>query len=169
MTSTTETADAPVALPEAAPTPSREEILAQLKTEQNFARAIPAGLAAATVGAVLWAAVVFATNSEIGLIAVAVGAVVGLAVKKAGRGVEPKFGILGGACAAFGWALGTVLCDIAFLAQAQQVGVTEVLGLLTVDKLAKLVSMTFQPMDLAFLAIAVYEGYKFSFRVRLEA
>jgi len=31
-----------------------------------------------------------------------------------------------------------------------------------------LVAATFQPMDLLFLAIAVYEGYKFSFRARLK-
>ena len=140
----------------------------RLTAEQNFALAIPAGLLAAIVGAVLWAAVVFATNMELGLAAVAVGALVGYAIRFAGKGIEPKFGLLGAVCAAVGWGLGTVLSDIAFLSHARHLPLLAVVQSLTIERLSSLVSAVFQPMDVLFLGIAVYEGYKFSFRYRLK-
>ena len=44
----------------------------------------------------------------------------------------------------------------------------EVLFKLDPDRILSLASAMFQPMDLLFLAIAVYEGYKLSFRYRLK-
>ncbi|HLZ66826.1 MAG TPA: hypothetical protein VKQ29_11390 [Aliidongia sp.] len=148
--------------------PTAEQIIAQLTEEQNFLLAVPAGLVAAIIGAVLWAAVVFVTNMELGLVAVAVGALVGYAVRFAGKGIEPKFGLLGAACAAIGWGLGTVLSDIAFLSHARKMPLLDVVHALTIERLGALISVAFQPMDLLFLGIAVYEGYRFSFRFRLK-
>lgn len=148
--------------------PSAEQIIAQLKAEQNFLLAIPAGIAAAIVGAILWAAAVYVTDMEIGLIAVAVGALVGYAIKLTGKGVEAKFGLLGAVCAALGWGLGTVLSDIATLSHIRKIPVLDAVQLLDLPRLMALVTAVFQPMDVLFLAIAVYEGYKFSFRYRLK-
>ncbi|HLY57607.1 MAG TPA: hypothetical protein VKS60_18735 [Stellaceae bacterium] len=142
--------------------------IARLLAEQNFALAVPAGIGAAILGAVLWAAVVYVTDMEIGLIAVAVGAMVGYAVRVAGKGVQPRFGILGAVCAAFGWALGTLLCDVAFVAHSKGLPMLDILAALNVERVERLVGIGFQPFDLVFLAIAVYEGYKFSFRARLK-
>lgn len=141
-----------------------EQALAQLRSGQNFPLAIVAGLAAAIVGAVVWAGVVYATNYEIGLIAVALGAVVGLAIRATGHGVDQKFGILGGACAAFGWGLGTVLADVGLAAQQFDKPFMEVL---TTADLMALISTLASPMDLLFLGIAVFEGYKLAFRYRV--
>jgi len=149
--------------------PTAEQIIAKLKSEQNFLLAIPAGIVAAVVGAALWAAAVFVTNMEIGLIAVAVGALVGYAVKAVGKGIEPKFGILGAACAALGWGLGTVMSDIATLSHLRKIPILDAIQLLDLQRLIALVTAVFQPMDVLFLGIAIYEGYKFSFRYRLKA
>ena len=100
--------------------------------------AIAAGIAAAIVGAILWAVFVYLTNMELGLVAIAVGALVGISVREAGRSAHNSFGIIGAVCAAFGWALGTVMCDFA-------IGRSDAI-------------------DLLFLAIAVWEGYKFAKR-----
>lgn len=146
--------------------PTREQLLAQLMIEQNFLIAIPAGIGAAIIGAVVWAAVVVETKMELGIIAVAVGALVGYAVKLTGKGIDPKFGFLGAGCAALGWGLGTILSDIGFLANAQNMSFGAALQSLDIGRLNALVAAVFQPMDALFLAIAVYEGYKFSFRIR---
>jgi hypothetical protein len=143
---------------------SYDQAMEQIRSRQNFGLAVVAGLGAAIVGAVLWAVVVYVTNYEIGLIAVAVGAVVGLAVRQTGQGADQKFGILGAACAALGWGLGTVLGDVALA--AGQLGLPFGETLTTVDLMA-LVSTLASPMDLLFLGIAVFEGYKLSFRYRL--
>lgn len=148
-------------------TMSHDEAIAQLRAQQNFPLAIAAGLAAAVVGAVLWAVVVYATGYSTGLMAIVVGALVGYAVRTAGKGVDQQFGILGAVLAALGWALGTALADIAMLAQEGHVEATALAAELGVSGTAQLFMAAADPMDLLFLAIAVWEGYKFAFRYRL--
>jgi hypothetical protein len=147
---------------------SHDEVVERLRARQNFALAVPAGIAAAVVGAVGWALIVYVTHYETGLVAIAVGALVGYAVRVAGQGVDQKFGILGAVCAALGWALGTVLADVGMLAQARDMSFTEALGSLDLNGLMSLVTVAGDAMDLLFLAIAVYEGYRFAFRYKLR-
>lgn len=147
---------------------SREKTIGLLRSKQNFARAVPAGIAAAIVGAVLWALFVYLTQIKLGLVVVAVGALVGYAIRRAGQGVDKQFGILGGACAAFGWALGTVLCDVAFLAKNVDRPFFDVLASLGIGESVSLAFRAADAMDALFLAIAVWEGYKLSFRYRLR-
>jgi hypothetical protein len=139
-----------------------EQEIAQLRARQNFGLAVLAGLAAAVVGALLWAAVVYVTNMELGLVAIAVGALVGYAVRRAGNGVDPQFAVLGALCAALGWALGTVLGDIAFLATEAGRPFLDVAASLGFGGSISLASETGDAIELLFLAIAVYEGWKLS-------
>src|SRR5947209_9298105 len=97
----TETATEPMA----PATPPSDDHTDRDLSDQNFGLAVAAGLGAAVLGAILWALFVYVTNMEIGLVAIAVGALVGYSVQKAGRGSDPKFGLLGATCAALGWAL----------------------------------------------------------------
>jgi hypothetical protein len=145
-----------------APEMGHDEMLAQMRARQNFGLAVPAGLAAAAVGALLWALVVYATGMELGLIAIAVGALVGYAVRVAGNGVDPQFGVLGALCAALGWGLGTVLGDAAILAKEAGRPFLDVAGSLGVGGSLSLAFEIGDAMELLFLAIAVYEGWKFS-------
>ena len=147
---------------------SREETIEQLRAQQNFAMAVPAGLAAAIIGAMVWATFVYFTEIKLGLIVVAVGALVGYAIRKAGHGLDPQFGVLGGACAALGWALGTVLCDIAFVAKNVDRSFFDVLTTLGIGESVLLAFRAADGMDLVFLAIAVWEGYKLSLRYKLR-
>jgi hypothetical protein len=142
--------------------------LAALRDGQRFGPAVPAGLLAAVGGALLWALFTYLTNTQLGLIAVAIGALVGYAIRKAGHGVDRKFGLLGAACAALGWALGTILCDVAFLAKEAQQPFFLVVGRLGANEAASLALSAADGMDLLFLAIAVWEGYRLSFLHRLK-
>jgi hypothetical protein len=142
--------------------------IAHLRARQNFALAVPAGLVAALLGAVLWAAFVYITDYELGLIAVAVGALVGFAVREAGQGVDPKFGILGAACAALGWALGSVLTAVAMISKQADASMLDVVHRLGVDGCISATIQTGDALELLFLAIAVYEGWKFAFKYRLK-
>jgi hypothetical protein len=141
--------------------------IGKILSEQNFNLAIPAGIGAAILGAVVWAVVTVATEMQLGLMAIAVGYIVGRAVRAVGHGIEPKFGYLGAACALLGCIAGNVLSDIAFYAKIRGIGFGEALGDLDMALLTKLVSTFSQPMDLLFYAIAIYEGYKFSLKYRL--
>jgi len=141
--------------------------ISEILSEHNFSLAIPAGNGAAVLGAVAWAVVTVATEMELGLMAIAVGFVVGRAIRAVGHGAEPKFGYLGAACALMGCVAGDVLSDIAFYAKMRHIGFGQALGDLGMALLTKLVSTFAQPMDLLFYAIAIYEGYKLSFKYRL--
>jgi hypothetical protein len=147
---------------------SHVQAAALLRSKQSFARAVPAGILAAVAGAVLWALFVYLTQIKLGLVVVAVGALVGYAIRQTGHGVDKQFGILGAACAAFGWALGTVLCDIAFVAKDVGRPFFDVLTSLGIGESVSLAFRAADAMDLLFLAIAVWEGYKLSFRYRLR-
>src|SRR5262245_137107 len=80
-----------------------------IRRAQRFPLAVVAGIGAALVGAVLWAAVTVATDTELGLMAIVLGFLVGRAIREAGRGIDTKFGILGAACALGGCLLGNLL------------------------------------------------------------
>lgn len=146
---------------------NHDEAVAQLRAHQNFALAVPAGIAAAVVGALLWALVVYVSGYALGLMAIAVGALVGYAVRIAGKGVDQKFGFLGAICGALGWALGTALADIAMLAKLEDVAFFDALSTLGMSGTTSLFMAAADPMDLLFLGIAVYEGYRFAFRHRI--
>lgn len=130
--------------------------------QENFALAVPVGIAAAGAGALVWAAFVYVTNYELGLIAIAIGALVGLAIRKVGNGFDPKFSILGAACAGCGAALGIVLSDLAFLAKEAGRPMLDVASAVGPGELLSLAVRNGDPIDLLFLAIAVYEGWKLS-------
>jgi len=135
----------------------------QLRGQQNFGLAVLAGLAAALVGAVVWALFAYATGMELGLIVIAIGALIGFVIRKVGRGVDPAFGILGAACAAISWALGTILSDVAFLAKQAGTPFLDVLTGLGVSASISFAISHADVMDFVFLAIALWEGYKFSY------
>jgi hypothetical protein len=131
--------------------------------QENFPLAIVAGLGAAAGGALIWAAVTVVTEMELGIIAVAIGYIVGHAIRAVGHGRSQKFGILGAICGLIGCVLGGLLSYIAFYAKATQMPYMDVLAVLNVSLIEKLVSAFFSPMDLLFYGIAVFEGYRFSF------
>ena len=137
-----------------------------VEAEPNFPLAVAAGLGAAIVGAILWAVVGYVTNMELGLVAIAVGALVGVAVQRAGHGTDQRSALLGAVCAALGWALGTVLCDLAFLAKETGQPLLDVVTRVGLSDSIALAISASDAMDLLFLAIAVWEGYKFSIKRR---
>jgi hypothetical protein len=91
----------------------------KIRSEQNFPQAVIAGFFAAVAGAILWAAVTVATEIKLGLMAIAVGYLVGYAIKAAGKGIDQKFGMLGAFYGFLGCALGNVLSDLVFFAKAR--------------------------------------------------
>jgi hypothetical protein len=136
------------------------------RADENFVLAIPAAASAAIVGALLWATFGYFTGMSLGLVAILIGALVGYAVRTIGKGGEPKFGYLGGAGAALGWALGTWMCDIALLAKETGRPIFDVLGNIGLAQSLIFAVRAADVMDVVFLGIAVWEGYRFSFRHR---
>jgi len=158
-----EAPQSPAPAPASDPAELQREV-ARLRGEQNFANGFGAGAVAALIGAVVWAAVTVFTGYQIGWMALGVGILVGLAVRRFGRGVEPRFGILGAGLALFGCLLGNLFAVIGLVAVQEQTSVLAIWGVLEWGAVPGVMAATFSPMDLVFYGIAVYEGYQFSFR-----
>ena len=135
-----------------------------LKLEQNLGLGIIGGGTGGLLGALVWAAVTYFSEYQIGWMAVGVGFLVGYGVSKLGKGFDRVFGIAGGLIALVSVALGNFLASIGFLAKALEVGYLTMLLNFNYAMTFELLKETFTPMDLFFYAIAIYEGYKFSFR-----
>ncbi|MAE93529.1 MAG: hypothetical protein CL910_02605 [Deltaproteobacteria bacterium] len=135
-----------------------------MQSEQNLVLAVLAGLLSALLGAGIWAGVTLATGYQIGFMAVGVGFLVGYAVRVAGKGVSAPFGFVGAGFALLGCALGNLLAVTAMVAEREGLPFLSALGQLNPEVIAELMVVTFSPMDLLFYGIAIYEGYRLSFR-----
>jgi hypothetical protein len=143
------------------------QAMASPRAENNgmtFALATAAGLGAAIAGAALWAVVTVLTEYEIGIMAVAVGFMVGRAIIFVVKHGNSAYGILGAACSLFGCLLGNLLSAVGFAAQANQMSYLDVLMRLDPAIAARLFTVSFSAMDLLFYGIGIYEGYRFASR-----
>jgi len=136
----------------------------KLKFHQDFYYAIVGGLLATIISAIIWAVVTVATEYQIGYMALGVGLLVGFSVRFFGAGIDKKFGYLGAFLSLLGCLLGNLFSQVGFIAQEQYLGYLETLSYLNLELIISILAESFNPMDLLFYGIAVYEGYKFAFR-----
>lgn len=141
-----------------------EELIGMIRARQNLTLAVVGGAVAAVVGASVWAAVTVASGMQIGWMAVGVGFLVGGAVRWLGKGIDKPFGYAGAALSLCGCLLGNLLSVYAIYARQEELPFFFVLTHANLSAIPDLLAATFHPMDLLFYAIAVYEGYRFSFR-----
>jgi hypothetical protein len=141
-----------------------QSVIYQIRSEQNLMLGTIAGAIAALVGASIWAAITVATEFQIGWMAIGVGFMVGGAIRAFGKGVDNVFGIVGAVLTLVGCIGGNLLAMCGLLAVEVDVGFFVVVSRLTPQIAYELLVATFHPMDLLFYGIAVYEGYKLSFR-----
>jgi hypothetical protein len=119
-----------------------------------------AALAAAIIGAIIWAVVTVTTKYQIGFMAVGVGAFVGFALRIGNGG--RTFGILGAFLALFGCILGNYFSLIALAAAELHVPFFTLLSNTDTAKVISAMWEDFISTSFLFYAIAAYEGYKFS-------
>lgn len=148
--------------------PEQQLALERLRAEQNLVIAIVAGLAAAVFGAGVWAAVTVITEYQIGWMAIGIGFLVGISMRMVGKGLDQIYGITGAILSLIGCALGNLLTVTYFIAESEGYEYGELLEQMTLPLAIEFMSLTFNPMDLIFYAIAVYFGYKYAFRVITE-
>ncbi len=141
-----------------------EYALQQLRSEQNLPMGVLVGLAASLVGAGLWAGITVVTGYQIGFMAIGVGLLVGLAVRVAGKGIDSVFGAFGALLAFLGCAVGNLLAVCGMVARQEGMAFLDVVSQLTPALAQEMMVATFSPMDLLFYGLAIYEGYKLSFR-----
>jgi len=142
---------------------AEERKLQEARDNQNLSLGAAGGLAAAAVGAIVWAVITVATGYQIGWMAIGVGFLVGYAVKLLGKGVDPVFGYAGAAIALAGCLAGNLLTVVIMAARQENMEILTLLSQLTPGITVDIMKDTFQPMDVLFYGLAVYEAYKISF------
>lgn len=143
--------------------------LADDRSRQSLPLAAIGGLLAAAVGAMVWAVITVITQFQIGWMAVGVGFLVGGVVRALGRGLDKPFGYLGAGLALLSCLLGNYLTNCMFIAREAGLSVSSVMTHINMAAIPGLMIRTLHPLDLLFYGLAVYEGYRFSFRRITEA
>lgn len=143
---------------------TREELLAK----ENLPKGVLLAVIAAVLGAVVWALVSVSTGYQIGYMAIAVGFVVGFAMRQ-GNGIRPIFGIIGAALALISCVLGDFLSMIGFYAQEFEMTYAQVLSVADYGEILSVMAKDTLSMTAVFYGIAIYEGYKFSFRAQNQS
>lgn len=144
------------------------EFLEEKKLEQNFSGAILGGALAAIVGAVIWAIITYTTKLQIGWMAVGIGFLVGYSVRFLGKGLDEKFGYVGAIFSLLGCLLGNLFAVIIFTSNEFNETFFSLLFSLNLSIIVEIFKETFSIMDLLFYGLAIYEGYKISFRTLNE-
>ena len=138
---------------------SREQLLA----EENLPKGVLLAVIACLIGAVAWGLVSVSTGRQVGLMAIAIGFLVGFAMRQ-GKGVRPIFGIIGAALSLISCVLGDFFSIIGIAAQSWEVSYAEVLTTADYGEIFSLMAKNIASMTALFYGIAIYEGFKISFR-----
>lgn len=140
------------------------EFREMLRLEQNLPLALLGGAAAAFLAALLWAIITVSINLQIGYMAIALGFLVGYTVRYAGKGMDTSFGVLGAILAFAGCLLGNLFTLVGFIANDEGLGYLQVFLGIDYALVPQVMITTFSPIDLLFYGLAIYQGYRFSFR-----
>ena len=111
------------------------------------------------VGAALWALVTYVTEYELGLLALVLGAMVGIGATKGGRTTQSQ--TVGAIVAGASYFLAQLMVVTAYVIADPELSMSLpafLIGLVIV--IPQMVVETFSSMGVLFLGFAVYEGYK---------
>jgi hypothetical protein len=132
----------------------------------NIFLGVIAGGLATLIGALVWAAVSYFTGYQIGWISIGVGFLVGIAIRVFGKGNSLSFGILGGVLSLVAVLLGNLLFYSGIIASQEGMSFVGVLFGMIFSPIGTLeiFAAAFEFIDLLFYALAVYTGFRNSFK-----
>src|SRR5262249_32457706 len=147
------------------------QVREELRAGQNIHRGIAGGFVSALLGAAVWAVITVTTGFQHEVMSIGIGLLVGLGVRKYGRGISPPFGGAWAVLALFGSLLGNLLGYGAIAARAagRPIVMFELQLLANPLAAAKMMADAFSPIDLGFYLVAVIMGYNISFREYSES
>jgi hypothetical protein len=140
----------------------------KLLREQNLVAGTAAALVAGLIGAAVWAGIGYAFEIQIGWLAIGIGALVGMAMRIFGKGVQMHLPVIAGGIALLSVVLGNLLTTFAFVAKAHSVTLLEVAGGFDYSYLGAVMAETFSFMDVLFYGLAIWQAFQLSFRVDLN-
>jgi hypothetical protein len=131
----------------------------------NLLLGVIAGGLAMIIGALVWAAVSYFTNYQIGWLSIGVGFLVGIAIRTFGKGKSIAYGILGGLLSLIAVLLGNLLFYSGIIAAQEGMSFVGVLFGMIFSPIGtiEIFAAAFEFIDLLFYALAVYAGFRYSF------
>lgn len=139
-----------------------EHLYNDLVLSQNLSAAIIFGTIASVLSAILWTVFTLVTGFQLGIMALAVGAIVGFTVRFTGKGISKKFGVIGALLSLIGCLLGNILSLTQLVAVYNNLNFWDLLFSLNLKTMFLMLVDWFDPVDIVFYSIAVYEGFRFS-------
>jgi hypothetical protein len=141
--------------------PTVQPAIEQLDDQPSLLMGLVAGVIAMLLGAVVWGAITYFTEYQIGWIAIGVGFLVGVAIRFFGRGKTMVFGIAGAVLALLGCLLGNLFFYSGVIAREEAVSFLEVFFffLLTPAAALEVFMVAFDVMDILFYGLAAYAGF----------
>jgi len=148
--------------------PSAQPAIEQLDDQPNLLMGLIGGAVAMLVGAVIWGAVSYLTEYQIGWMALGVGFLVGTAVKFFGKGKSMAFGVSSAVLALIGCVLGNLIFYSGIIAREQSASFLQVFFILLFSPAATLevFRIAFGFMDILFYALAAYVGFSAALDIR---
>ena len=140
------------------------ELMARMHAQQSLPLGLVAGLVAGALAAVVWALLVKFTGYEIAWVAIGVGFLVGIAVRRFGRGIDARFNLLGALLALLAVIAGKVLALGMIVAAERGIGPTQVFEQLTLERVLRLLQETFHLLDILIYALAIWAGWQYASR-----
>jgi len=130
---------------------------------QNFVLAVMAGVFAAIIGALIWMGVQVTMHLKIGFVAIAIGVLVGFAIRVAGNGRGVLFGVLGAVLTFAGCLGGEILANLYEASSAQQ-GMFDLAKSVDYVQMITVIFSKMDPIGYVIYGIGIFEGYKLSMR-----
>lgn len=139
-------------------TPAIEEI----DYDANYVLGLIGGGVAMLISAVIWGAITYFTQYQIGYMAIGVGFLVGFAFRYFGKGHSLLFGLSSAGLALVGCLLGNLFFYAGVIAREQGGSLIDVLLFLVTNPFSviELFTLAFDFRDLLFYGIAAYVGFR---------
>ena len=140
---------------------SGQPVFAELRAP-SVGGALLGAIIGGIVGGFLWWLVVSITGWSIGLVAIVVGFTVAYGARTLGRDAGPRTALTSAVVAAIAFVVATYFVDRTILIEVleQDGGVGRVPLFLPFDQAMELMRIAFEPIDILFFAIVVYEAYR---------
>lgn len=141
--------------------PTTQPAIEQLEDQPNLLMGLIGGGIAMLVSAIVWGAITYLTEYQIGWMAIGVGFLVGVAIRFFGKGKTLAFGISGAVLALIGCLLGNLMFYSGVIAREEGMSFLEVFFLLLTSPAAavEVFTIAFDFRDILFYAIAAYVGF----------
>lgn len=141
--------------------PTTQPAIEQLEDQPNLLMGLIGGVIAMLVGAIVWGAITYFTQYQIGWMSIGVGFLVGVAIRFFGQGKTLIFGVSAAALALIGCLLGNLIFYSGIIAQEESASFLEVFFFLLLSPAAavEIFTIAFDFMDILFYALAAYAGF----------